>query len=79
MESEEAKIAEPIKKLRVLITSKRYEAAESFLAEIVRKYPQIDLMDQKRRLKMYCQGAGPDLKPVRLCRYLTKLTFVLKY
>lgn len=50
LESEEAKIAEPIKKLRVLMTSRQYEAAEDFLADIVTKHPQVNLIDQKKEI-----------------------------
>lgn len=50
LESEEAKISEPLKELRILMESKRYQAAEAFLGDIVRQYPQISMAEQKKEI-----------------------------
>lgn len=51
LDAEEARTAEPLRKLRALMTGRRYEAAEDFLQEIAGRYPQIDLTDQRKEIK----------------------------
>lgn len=50
LDAEELKIAEPLKKLRVLMTGREYEAAENFLGNVVKQFPQINLADQRKEI-----------------------------
>ena len=50
LDVEESKIAEPLKKLRVLMTSREYEAAERYLGKIAKQFPQVNLTEQRKEI-----------------------------
>lgn len=50
IDAEEAKIAEPLKKLRSLMTCRQYKAAEDFMREMAKENPRIDLTDQRKEI-----------------------------
>ena len=51
IDAEERKYAEPLNKLHAFIARKEYEAASSYMATLIVRYPNLNLADQERQIR----------------------------
>jgi len=47
---EERKLSEPLNKLKILISQRKYEEASRFLGTVVARFPNVNLTDQKKEI-----------------------------